>query len=343
MVEKRLFNSMLDQDVTLYILRSEELEVELLPYGATVRAIRVHDREGHWVDVCLGYESLITYQKEGGCLGGTLGRCANRIGGARFVIGDTEYTLDANNGPNSIHGGTTGFHRRLWKTAKVLENSVVFDYFSRNGEEGFPGNLNVRVIYTLEGTTLRMEYAALPDQDTVVNMTNHTYFNLGGQKSGPVLDHVIRVRADAYTPTDDTNCPTGQIAGVEGTALDLRQPRVVGEVLKDPMLERTKGLDHNLILSPCNEDKCAPAAELYCPRTGIALEVRSTQEGMQVYSAGWLDARTGKDGAVYGPAHAICFESQHFPNAINCPGFPSPVLKAGEVFRAETSWKFFTK
>lgn len=341
MVEKKLFDTLNGEDIFVYTLSNDKMEVELLPFGATVRAIRVRDREGKWVDVCLGYDDVKSYRERDACVGGTLGRCANRIGGAQFTLNGTVYKLAANNGPNCIHGGIVGFHQRLWKTAKKLENSVVFDLLSADGEEGFPGNLNVRVIYRLEDTTLFMDYEALTDRDTVVNLTNHCYFNLAGQDGGEVTDHEILVRADAYTPADEHNTPIGKLAGVEGTALDLRKTRVLGEVLSNPALKATLGLDHNFVVNRAEGD--APAAELYCPRTGIAMEVRTTQEGMQVYTSGWLDARIGKNGAIYGPTHAVCFESQHFPNAINCPGFPSPVLRAGETYTATTSWKFYTK
>ena len=338
MISKKLFDTLYDQEVNLYTLSNEDMEVELLPFGAAIRSIRVHDREGKWVDVCLGYDDLSSYKDLGACVGGTLGRCANRIGGAQFTLNDKVYQLTANSGPNAIHGGVIGWHKRLWKVAMAVENAVAFTLESPDGEEGYPGNVTARVKYVLDKTTLSILYEVHTDADTVVNMTNHCYFNLGGHASGPVLDHEIRVQADAYTPTDENNVPTGDIAGVEGTALDLRDTRIVGDVLKDASLKPTLGLDHNVILNGKS-----PAAELYCPRTGIGLEVRSTQEGLQVYSAGWLDRREGKDGAIYEPAHAICFESQHFPNAINCPGFPSPILKAGEVFKAETSWTFLTK
>ena len=341
MVEKKLFDTLDGREVELYTLSSGQMEVELIPFGAAVRAIRVPDRYGKLVDVCLGYDEVNAYRKLGSCLGGTLGRCANRIGGAQFTLNGKVYQLAANNGVNSIHGGLVGFHKRLWNTAKVLEDAVVFELQARNGEEGYPGNLHVRVTYRLEGTTLFLEYEATTDEDTIVNMTNHCYFNLAGHDAGVVADHEILVRADAYTPTDDGNVPTGEIAGVEGTALDLREMKVLGELLGDPALSRTRGLDHNYILSHPGSKE--PNAELYSPRTGIALEVRTTQEGMQVYTSGLLGERTGKGGAFYGPTHGVCFESQHFPNAINCPGFPSPILRAGETFRAESSWKFFTK
>ena len=341
MVEKKQFDTLNGQEVPLYVLSDGPMEVELLPFGAAIRAIRVPDRDGKIVDVALGYDDVASYRDLSACVGGTLGRCANRIGGAKFTLNGQEYKLAANSGPNSIHGGVIGWHKRLWKTAVLSEKAVAFSLESPDGEEGYPGNVTARVKYTLEKGTLGISYEVRTDKDTVVNMTNHCYFNLAGHDGGVVADHEIRVQADAYTPTDENNVPTGEIAGVEGTVLDLRETRVLGELLGDASLQATLGLDHNMIVrTPGGKD---PIAELYCPRTGIALEVRSTQEGMQVYTAGWLGERTGKNGVFYGPTHAVCFESQHFPNAINCPGFPSPVLKAGEVFRAETSWKFFTK
>lgn len=339
MVTKKLFDTLDGQDVTLYTISNEQMEVELIPFGAAVRAIRVPDRNGEMVDVCLGYDNVSSYRKLGACLGGTLGRCANRIGGAAFRIDGVEYQIPANEGPNCLHGGLVGFHKKMWKPAVMQDNTVAFTLESRDGEEGFPGNLNVRVTYRLEGTTLFLDYEALTDKDTIVNLTNHTYFNLGGHDSGPVTDHQVLVRAESYTPCAEGNIPTGEIRGVEGTPLDLRKPTMLGDVLEDPFLAPTHGFDHNLVLSQGKE----PAAELYCPATGIALEVQTTQEGMQFYTAGWLTERVGKGGEIYGPGYGVCFESQHFPNAINCPGFPSPILRAGSTFRATTSWKFSVK
>lgn len=339
MTEKRVFGILDGQEVPVVKLYHDNIEVELLPFGAAIRSLRVRDRNGNWVDVCLGYDELGAYQRQDGCLGGTIGRYANRIGGAAFTLNGETIQVTANEGANCLHGGTVGFHKKLWRIAARTDDFVTFAYVSPDREEGFPGNLSVRVTYALLEDGLAIDYEAVTDQDTIVNLTNHAYFNLAGQNGGVVTDHELMVRAEAYTPSGADNVPTGRIASVDGTPLDLRRPAVLGDMLRHPFLYETRGYDHNFILDKGGD---APAAVLYCPRTGIGLELRTDMEGMQLYTAGFLTERSGKDGAVYGPAHAVCLETQHFPDAINKPGFPSPILRPGEVYKSLTSWKFFT-
>ena len=339
MAEKRPFGTFAGMDVELVTLRDGTgAEVELLSFGAAVRAIRVPDREGRLTDICLGYDDLDSYAEKDACFGGTIGRCANRIGGARFTIGGTEYHVTANEGENCLHGGAGGFHKKLW-TCACQGNSAAFAYDSPDGEEGFPGNLHVEVTYTLENGTLTIGYRATTDRDTVVNLTNHTYFNLAGHDGGAVDDHVLTMRADRWTPADGGNIPTGELAAVEGTPLDFRTPTEVGARLGDPFLAASRGYDHNFVLNGGGQ----AAAELWCPRTGIGLEMTTSLEGMQLYTAGWLTERRGKGGAVYGPGHAVCLETQHFPDAVNHPAFPSPVLRAGQEYRETTRYRFFVK
>ena len=332
------FGAFNGQDVPVIELSDGVCAVELLPFGAAVRSIRVPDREGTPTDICLGYDDLDSYRTLDACFGGTIGRCANRIGGARFAIGGTEYRVTANEGANCLHGGAVGFHKKLW-ACTCEENSVTFTYDSPDGEEGFPGNLHAEVTYTLENGTLTIGYRAKSDKDTVVNLTNHAYFNLAGHDGGAVDDHVLNIRADRWTPADGGNIPTGELTHVEGTPLDFRTPTEVGARLKDPFLAESRGYDHNYVL---NGGELA-AAELWCPRTGIGLEMRTSLEGMQLYTAGWLTERSGKNGAVYGPGHAVCLETQHFPDAVNHPEFPSPILRAGEEYHETTSYRFFVK
>lgn len=312
---------------------------ELLPFGAALRALWVPDRDGRPTDVCLGYESPEAYQTLDGCLGASIGRCANRIGGARFTLNGQEFRLTANEGENQLHGGLVGFHKKLWQVSRTGENTVTFTLDSPDGEEGFPGNLHAEITYTLAEGALSIDYQAVSDRDTVVNLTNHSYFNLAGQSSGPVTDHVLTVRADRYTPAGPGNVPTGELAAVDGTPLDLRRGAVLGERLGDPFLAPTRGFDHNLVLS----GGPGPLATLYCPRTGIFLEMETTLEGVQVYTANFLGQRPGKAGAVYGPHHAVCLETQHFPDAINHPNFPSPILRSGETARSRTVYRFSVK
>lgn len=319
------------QDQPVIKLTEGPCSAELIPFGAALRALWVPDRDGRPTDVCLGYDDLAAYQALGGCLGGTLGRCANRIGGARFTLNGQEYRLTANQGTNQIHGGFVGFHKKFWQFSQDAPNSVTFTLDSPDGEEGFPGNLHAAVTYTLEHETLFLDYQAVSDRDTVVNLTNHSYFNLAGQNGGPVTDHILTVQADCYTPAGPDNVPLGDVAPVDGTPLDLRQ----GAVLGDRLSELPGGYDHNMVLSGQGT-----AATLYCPRTGIFMEVETTLEGMQLYTANSLSQRPGKAGAVYDRHHGVCFETQHFPDAINHPNFPSPVLRAGQTLQSRTAYRF---
>lgn len=338
MVTQEIFGRLDGRDIPLLTLSDGPVAVELIPLGAAVRAIRVPDREGRPVDVCLGYDTPAEYRDWNSALGGTLGRCANRIGGARFTIGGTEYRLTANEGANTLHGGAEGFHKKLW-SYDAGEDSVTFSLDSPDGDEGFPGNLHAEVTYTLRSGVLTLAYRASCDHDTVVNLSNHTYFNLAGHDAGPIAGHRVTLGAGRYTPSGAGNVPTGEIAPVDGTPLDLRRGAMLEERLGDPFLAATRGYDHNFVLDGGE----LAAAEVCCPATGIALEVRTTLEGMQFYTSGFLTDRPGKGGARYGRASGLCLETQHFPDAVNHPAFPSPVLRAGEEYRQTTSWRFFVK
>lgn len=337
MVTKTTFGVLDGQEVAMLTLSDGTVSVEVLSFGATVHAIRVPDKYGSVVDICLGYETPQEYRDYNASMGGTMGRCANRIGGARFLLNGQEHHVTVNEGANCLHGGKIGFHKKHWNYT-YDDISVTLTLDSPDGEEGFPGNVHVETTYTLKDGTLTIAYCGVTDQDTVVNLTNHAYFNLAGHAAGPVADHVVRVRASRYTPAGDGNVPTGEIAAVDGTLLDLRGGVELGERLNDPVLAKSRGYDHNFVLDSGD----APAAEVYCPRTGIAMEMRTTLEGMQLYTAGFLTERTGKDGTVYSAHHGLCMEPQHFPDAINHPEFPSPILRAGEAYRESISFRFLT-
>lgn len=339
MYEVKPFGAVNGQDVPVIRLSDGVCTAELLPLGAAVRSLWVPDRAGQPTDICLGYDDLDCYRTLDACLGATIGRCANRIGGARFTIDGREYQVTANEGTNSLHGGAEGFHQKLWRFA-CRENSVAFSLESPDGEEGFPGNLRVEVTYTLENAALTIDYRAVSDKTTVVNLTNHTYFNLAGHDSGPVDGQILTLAADRYTPCGPGNIPTGALASVAGTPLDLRSPARLGDRLDHPFLAGTRGFDHNFVLrSPAT----GPAAVLSSPETGVALELETTLPGVQVYTAGFLGERRGKGGALYGPRHAICLETQYFPDAVNQLSFPSPVLRAGETYRQRTVYRFRTE
>ncbi len=331
------FGAIQGTDVPLITLSDGSVSVELIPYGAAIRAIRVPDRNGTMTDICLGYDTIEDYQHHDACFGGTIGRCANRIGGARFSIHGQEYRVTANEGDNQLHGGEMGFHRKLWAYT-CFGNSAAFTLDSPDGEEGFPGNLHTEVTYTLENGSLTIDFRAVSDKDTVVNLTNHAYFNLAGHDGGPVQDHVLTVRAGYYTPAGPGNIPTGEILPVLGTPLDLQGGAALGQRFADPFLASSRGYDHNFVLDATD----APAATLYCPRTGIALEMHTTLEGMQLYTSGFLTERRGMNGIIYGPAHGVCLEPQHFPDAVNHVEFPSPILHAGEEYRHTIRYRFFT-
>ena len=337
MAARMPFGALEGRPISLVTLTDGAMSVELLPYGAAIRSIRVPDRDGKIVDVCLGYDTAEEYARQDACFGGTIGRCANRIGGAEFTIDGHTYPLTANEGKNQLHGGLVGFHKKWWADT-IQGNRAVFTLDSPDGEEGFPGNLHVEVTYTLLGGVLTVDYIARSDHDTVVNLTNHAYFNLAGHAAGPVDDHRLTVQADAYTPAGSDNVPTGAIVPVEGTPLDLRHGAWVGETADDPFFAVTRGFDHNLVLTGGGE-----AAELWCPRTGIGMALSTTLPGMQVYSSGFLTERSGKGGAVYGQRHAVCLEPQFFPDAVHHENFPSPILRAGQEYRQTISYRFFTK
>ncbi len=333
MAALKLFGKINSQPVYLIMLTNGKIEVEFLSFGATIHSIRVPDKNGAMTDVCLGYESIEEYVTNDGYLGATVGRHANRIGGSRFNLGGKEYILSSNEGANQLHGGIVGFSHKCWNFS-CTENSVTFSIDSPDGDEGYPGNLHAEVCFSIEDSALRIDYSAVSDADTVVNLTNHAYFNLGGQQSGSVYSHTLKLGADSYTLCGSGNIPSGEIASVEGSTLDMREETPLIGVITALSQPATEGLDHNFVLSS------SPAAVLYCPESGIELQCTTSLEGLQVYSAGFLDSRNGKNGAVYGKHHAICLETQHFPDAVNNPNFPSPVLKAGEEYREWTAYSF---
>ena len=327
MVEVSAFGTLEGQEVSLVTLRNETMEVELVSLGAAIRSIRVPDREGRLVDVCLGYDTPKEYRESGGCLGGTVGRYANRIAGATVTLGGKEWPLTINHGKHhTIHGGAVGFHKKLWEHTSG-DNSVTFSLTSPHGDEGFPGTLRVEVTYTLTGSTLTLSQVARSDADTVVSLTNHAYFNLSGHQSGPIDGHVLSLQADQYTPLDAANLPTGEILDVEGTVFDLRRSAPLGQ----------QAWDHNFVVAG------SPCARVYCPSSGIGMEVSTTLPGLQLYTADHLSPRPGKGGVEYGPRHGICLVPQFFPDAPHHSNFPSPVLKAGETYHREIVYRFFVE
>jgi len=338
--------------IELYRLRNHQgLEAQIATYGGVVTSLRVPDRSGHFDDVVLGYDSLAGYLKDPAYFGALIGRYANRIALGRFSLNGVAYALSTNDGPNALHGGKVGFDKVVWTVseAKVTEAGpqLTLSYFSRNGEEGYPGNLNVTARYTLtEDNSLRLEYTATTDRDTVVNLTQHSYFNLrGSERRGDVLSHIITIQADRFTPVDATLIPTGELRPVEGTPFDFRRPTAIGARLgeADDQIRFGKGYDHNWVLNKSTGVLSADAT-VYEPESGRVLEVLSTQPGLQFYSGNFLDGSiTGKGGWTYRFRSGFCMEPQHFPDSPNHPKFPSAVLRPGQTYRSTIIYRFKTR
>lgn len=346
---RRLFGHMPDgtpaEEITL---GQGGMRCKILTYGGAVRSLAVPDRDGNPVDVVLGFDTLEDYMAQDKYIGALVGRYANRIGGAKFTLNGAEYPLFANDGPNSLHGGRRGFDKRLWTVEELSENAVTLSLVSPHMEEGYPGTLRVRVTYALERLphgvgALSIKYRAVCDRDTVFNPTSHTYFNLSGHGSGSVEGQYIRLFADGYTPIGAGLIPTGETAPVEGTPMDLREWRRIGEHIDDPFEQLTLagGYDHNWILLP---DRSTPAAAARSEDTGIAMTVHTDMRGIQFYAGNYLDGcPRGKGGAAYGKRSGFCLETQFFPDSPNRPEFPSCVLRAGAEFTSRTSYHFYTQ
>lgn len=331
--------------VKLYTLKNENgMMAKIMDYGGTVVELTAPDRDGQFADVVLGFDRLEDYLKVHPFFGVLVGRYANRIGGARFTLDGVEYTLAKNDGENHLHGGVKGFDKVLW-TAELIDTahgkSLNLTYESPDGEENYPGDLKVTVNYILtDDNGLRIDYEATTDKRTVVNLTNHAYFNLRGD--GDILDHVVMINADKFTPTDKGLIPTGELRDVEGTPFDFRQPKAVGLRINNPdeQLVFAGGYDHNWVLNK-NGEKLTLAAEVYEPTTGRVMEVYTTEPGIQFYTGNFLNGSlTGKNGVVYNHRTGFCLETQHFPDSPNKPQFPSVVLSPGERYTQTTIYKF---
>lgn len=325
-------------------LRDAGCTCRVLTYGGAVRALTVPGQDGP-VDVVLGFDTLEDYRRQDKYLGALVGRFANRIGGASFALEGKTYALARNDGVNHLHGGNTGFDKKVWTVEELGENSVTLSLTSPDGEENYPGTLRAAVTYTLKDAALRIDYRAQTDRTTVCNLTNHTYFNLSGHDSGPVTDQLIQVLADRYTPTVPGSIPTGELAPVDGTPMDLRRPVPIGAHIDEPFeqLQMAGGYDHNWAVNGW-DGTLRTIARARSPRTGITLEVDSTLPGVQFYAGNYLDGcPAGKGGAVYARRRGFCLETQYFPDSPNQPGFPSCVLRPGETYQAVTVYRFGTK
>jgi aldose 1-epimerase len=307
------------------------VEVSITNYGGTVTSIKVPDRNGVFGDVVLGYDTLEEYMRNPRYLGALIGRYANRIGHGRFALNGVEYQLAQNNGANHLHGGVKGFDKRIWKLSETPAG-LHLEYFSADGEENYPGNLTVAVDYSLnDENELRIDYHATTDKDTIINLTNHSYFNLAG--TGDILGHELTLHARSFTPVGEDLIPTGEIRSVDGSRMDFRTGRVIAE----------GGYDHNFVLDDWNIGVMRSVARLSDPNSGRVMEVLTTQPGIQFYSGNFLDGSLiGKGGVRYQKYEALCLETQHYPDSPNQPDFPNTVLRVGETYHETTIYKFTT-
>ena len=330
--------------VDIYTLKSEKLEATITNYGGRVVTLRVADRSGKMDDIVLGFDDLAGYLGNNPYFGAIVGRYANRISHGEFKLDAHTYHVPKNDGDNSLHGGVIGFDKRVWD-AKIEGPSLVLHYLSKDGEEGYPGDLSVTVKYTVNGNELRLDYEATTDQDTVLNLSNHSYFNLKGQGQGTILNHDVTLLADRFTPVDANLIPTGELRNVQGTPFDFRTPHAIGARINqnDGQLKFGRGYDHNWVLNS-GGSSLSVAARVHEPTTGRVMEVLTTQPGLQFYTGNFLDGTIkGKDGKVYNKRDAFCMETQHFPDSPNHPSFPSTELLPGQTFRSTTIFRFWAQ
>jgi aldose 1-epimerase len=333
--------------VEVYTLSNARgMQVRAITYGAIIQALRVPDRKGRMGDVVLGYDSLPGYIAESPYFGAVVGRYANRIARGRFTLEGRTYRLATNNGPNHLHGGLKGYDKVVWRARSFQRADgagVRFEYTSPDGEEGYPGTVQVSVEYVLTPeNTLLVDYHATTDRATPLNPSQHSYFNLAGEGSGDILKHVLTIEADRYTPVDSTLIPTGELASVAGTPFDFRKPTAIGARIgeADPQLRYGKGYDHNFVLSRTGAG-LFHAVHLLDPSSGRTLDISTTEPGLQFYSGNFLDGTiTGKGGHVYRHRTAVVLETQHFPDSPNQPRFPSTILRPGEEYRSRTVFAF---
>ncbi len=331
------------REVQRFILKHPDgIEVELINYGATLMSLWVPDASGRRANIVLGYDSLEKYQRQNSYCGGIVGRFANRIHRGEFSLNGTRHRVTANEPPHHLHGGATGFDRQLWEVGPVSERSVTLEYLSPDGEEGYPGSVTARAIYTLtDAMTLRLDLTATTDQPTIVNLTSHAYFNMAGQ--GDILNHLLTIPADAYTPVDDRLIPTGEICSVAGSPFDFRTPTAIGARIQDddPQLRYGHGYDHNFVLNPASDSNPALAARLSDPVSGRTMSIHSSHPGIQFYSGYFLsDTPVGRDGQHYFPHCALALEPQGFPDSPNHPHFPSAVITPEKPYRETIVYQF---
>lgn len=343
------FQGKIDARTThLYVLKNKSGdEAAITNYGGRIVSLIVKDKEGKPVDVVIGHDALAPYQeKPESYYGALIGRYGNRIAKGKFTLDNKTYQLQVNDGQNTLHGGTDGYQAKVWNARQIDPQTVELSYLSKDGEGGYPGNLQVKVTYTLQDDhALQIRYAAETDRATPVNLTNHAYFNLNGAGDPSVLDHLVMLNADTYTPVDTTLIPTGKLEKVAGTPFDFTQPTAIGARIETnhAQLKNGKGYDHNFVLRP--GQGLRQAAVVSSPKTGIEMEVLTEEPGIQFYTGNFMtgDKANGKGKATYGYRSAFCLETQHFPDSPNQPNFPSTILKPGKQFSSQTVYKFTVK
>lgn len=349
-VKKEEFGKADGQSVALYTLTNRNgAEARITTYGGIVVSLKVPDRNGKMDDIVLGYDTLDDYLKGNSAyFGALIGRYGNRIGKGRFTLDGVDYKLAVNNGENHLHGGIKGFDKVVWTATTPPTKdgaALTLTYLSRDGEEGYPGNLTVTVIYTLtDNNELKIEYSATTDKDTVVNLTHHSYFNLAGQGHGDILNHQLMINADRFTPVDSGLIPTGELRAVKGTPFDFSQPAAIGSRINgaDEQLKLGKGYDHNFVLNG-KMGTLRQAAKVYEQTSGRVMEVWTTEPGLQFYTGNFLDGKPGKGGKPYEFRNGFCLETQHYPDSPNKPDFPTTVLKKGSKYQTTTIYKFTTR
>lgn len=346
------FGGKLQNGAEVYIFtlkNSYGMEARIINLGGTIVSLKVPDNKGKLDDIVLGYDKFDNYLVKGPYFGAIIGRYANRIENATFKLNNVKYRLEKNNGENHLHGGLVGFDKVIWN-AEIIKSGknecLQFTYYSKDGEEGYPGNLKVKVVYTLtEENELCIEYNAVSDKDTIVNLTNHSYFNLSGHSSGDILSHKVKINAHKFTPINKYLIPTGEILDVKGTPMDFTEltPIKEGIFANYDQLVYAKGFDHNWVLNVSGKSP-EKAAEVFDEKSGRVMEVYTTMPGVQFYTGNFIDgAPVGKDNTLYKNRSGLCLETQYFPNSINYKHFPSPILKAGELYKHITIYKFLNK
>lgn len=342
------FQKVIDgKETDLFILKNDKgAEMAVTNYGGAILAIMVPDKNGKYANVVQGHDSIDhVVNSHEPFLSTLIGRYGNRIAGGKFELDGKEYSLVINNGPNALHGGPTGYHARIWDAEQTSPQSVKLHYLSVDGEEGFPGNLDITVVYTFTNDNeFVIDYTATTDKKTIVNLTHHAFFSLSGldNPTATIDNNIVTINADFYTPIDNVSIPTGDIAPVEGTPMDFRTPHTIGCRINDKFqqLEFGAGYDHNFVLNKKEQDALTFAAKCIEPISGRSMEVYTTEPGVQVYTANWHNGFEGWKGATFPARSAICFETQHFPDTPNKGHFPSCVLKPGDTYKQLTIYKF---